>query len=202
MKRLRISLILLILSVLLAVFLSSCDNDSDTDDSSADTENPSGYTPDPDFVQPPLGFTVGKTAFSWKLPLVDGSGSVSISDMRGKVVVINFWGTWCNPCKSELPHFNELADEYADSVVFLTVHSVYQNDSAAEYITENFPDSKMIFAYDEVGTPTLDKYFGLLGGTSSYPRTLVLDKNGVITFVWDGIVSKSTLETEITNATN
>ena len=146
------------------------------------------------------GSEIGDACYSMELELVDGNGeTVSIEDFRGKVVVVNFWGTWCGPCKEELPHFNELASEYGDSVVFLIVHTDYTRESASAYINDNFPDSRMIFVYDEALTKNDDKYFTELGGTSSYPRTLVLDSKGIITFAFDGKLEKSELAAEINN---
>lgn len=219
MKRILYIMLLIITVLSLTVSLYSCDNDGNGDggngdgssqgsgnDGSQDSGGGSSdgtYTPDPDFVQPPFGNTVGKTAFSKALTLVDGSGTVSVSELRGKAVVINFWGTWCGPCKSELPDFNELATEYKDDVVFLVIHSVNGSANAKSYIDTHFEGSKMVFAFDEVGTAYTDKYYGLLDSDISsafYPRTLVLDRNGVITYTVDGAISKDTLRAEILSA--
>jgi thiol-disulfide isomerase/thioredoxin len=217
MKRILYIMLLIITVISLTLALYSCDNDGNSgnggsqgsgdggsqDSGNSGTQDNGGngtYTPDPDFVQPPLGNTVGKTAFSKALTLVDGSGTVSVSELRGKVVVINFWGTWCGPCKSELPDFDELATEYKDDVVFLVIHSVNGSANAKSYIDTHFEGSKMVFAFDEVGTEYTDKYYGLLDpdiSTAYYPRTLVLDRNGVITYTVDGAIPKETLRAEI-----
>ena len=68
----------------------------------------------------------------------------------------------------------------------LTVHTVEDARNAPEYIATKFPDSKMIFAYDQALTSTIDKYFTLLGGSSSYPRTVIVDEDGVIVYTVDG----------------
>ena len=86
-----------------------------------------------------------------------------------------------------------MASEYEENVVVLTVHSMYETTPPAEYIAEHFPDSKMIFARDLPLTKEIDMYFNLLGGTSSYPRTLILDENGVIVLAQDGKLSHSQL---------
>lgn len=51
----------------------------------------------------------------------DGN-TVKLSDFRGKPVVLNFWATWCPPCKQELPDFNQAAETYKDEIVFLMVN--------------------------------------------------------------------------------
>lgn len=134
----------------------------------------------------PTGSAVGQKCPTYSLDLVDGSGKVNIKDYRGKIVIINFWGVWCGPCKQELPDFNKVASEYADDVVVLTIHTVTDKGDAPEYIQQHFPGSNMIFAYDLPLTNTVDMYFNLLGGSSSYPRTLILDENGIIVYTVDG----------------
>ena len=141
----------------------------------------------------PIGSEVGEKCPSYSLELVDGSGKVNIRDFAGKIVIVNFWGTWCGPCKQELPDFDQVATEYADDVVVIAIHSVYTKNEAPEYINNHFPDSKMLFAYDVPLTKNVDMYFNLLGGSSSYPRTLILDQNGVIVFTFDGKLSHSQL---------
>ena len=141
----------------------------------------------------PVGSEIGNRCPSYSLELVDGSGTVSINDFKGKIVIVNFWGTWCGPCKQELPDFNEVANEYDGEVVVLTVHSVAEKEEAPAYIAEHFPDSKMIFAYDTPLTEYVDIYFNLLGGKSAYPRTLILDENGVIVLARDGKLSHQQL---------
>ena len=148
-------------------------------------------------VEIPTGSEVGERCPAYSLELVDGSGKVNIKDFRGKIVIVNFWGTWCGPCKQELPSFNQIAEEYDGEVVVLTVHSVTSKEEAPDYVQQNFPNSKMIFAYDLPLTKHIDMYFDLLGGTSYYPRTLVLDENGVITFTYDGKLEHSDLIREI-----
>ena len=150
------------------------------------------------------GNKVGNLAHAMDLDLIGYFGTVNIEDYRGKIVVVNFWGTWCPPCKKELPHFNEIANDYSDDVVVITVHSTANLAFAPEYIDTNYPNSKMIFAYDKLideDVPELgDLYFMMLGGSIYYPRTVVLDSDGVITFAQDGMLSYDALETEILKA--
>ena len=145
----------------------------------------------------PTGNKVGELCPTYPLELVDGSGTINIKDLRGKIVIVNFWGTWCGPCKQELPDFDDVATEYDGEVVVLTVHTVNYKKEAPEYIEQNFNGSKMLFAYDVPLTAASDMYFTLLGGTSSYPRTLILDENGVVVFAADGKVSHAQLVSTI-----
>lgn len=150
----------------------------------------------------PTGSEIGQKCPSYSLDLVDGSGKVNIKDFAGKIVIVNFWGTWCGPCKQELPDFDAVASEYEGEVVVLTVHSVDGSSNAPEYIATNFPDSKMIFAYDLPLTQYVDMYFNLLGGTEYYPRTLILDERGVIVLAQDGKLSHAKLVETIESIKN
>lgn len=150
----------------------------------------------------PIGNKVGNTCHAYPLDLVDGSGKVSVDNYRGSIVIINFWGVWCDPCKSELPHFNRIAEEYDGEVVVLTIHTTTDKESAPSYIANNFSDSKMIFAYDIGLMPNVDMYYNLLGGGGSYPRTMILDESGVITFIQDGSLGYDDLVREIESIQN
>ena len=120
---------------------------------------------------------------------------------RGKVTVINFWGTWCDPCKAELPYFDQVASEDPD-IVIVTVHSILDAPTAPEYISTNYPNSNMLFTQDSMQTVDGAEYdvFTLLGGRNSYPRTLILDSEGVITFAFTGSIHYKELVAEIANA--
>ncbi len=149
---------------------------------------------------PDVGYQVGDSCYAYDLKLVGSDDTVNINDLRGKVVVINFWGTWCGPCVAELPHFDHLASEYKDEIVVIAVHSVTLQNTAEKFINEKYPDTDMIFACDEPLDDYTDLYFDALGGTSFYPRTLVLDKDGVITFAKDSSVTYDMLKSEIEKA--
>ena len=138
-----------------------------------------------------IGSAIGNKCPTFSVSLVDGSGTVDLSAFLGKKVIINLWGTWCSPCMAELPDFDRIASDYEGEVVVLAIHSAFESNDAAAYIDSNFPDSKMIFALDVPLDDTMDKYFSLLGGTYYYPRTLILDENGIIRFARDGKLSYS-----------
>lgn len=157
------------------------------------------------FIEKPnesvVGAEVGDECYSYDLEIINGDGTINIDDLEGKVVVINFWGTWCGPCVQELPHFNEVASEYKDEVIFIVVHSTLAADTAEAYVNANFAETDMIFVYDlYVDGEDVDHYFGNLGGTECYPRTLVLDRNGIIAFTIDGSLEYEELVDVVENA--
>ena len=160
------------------------------------------YSGEEIYQAPELGNRVGKLCYDYELSYVNGDGTLKISDLRGKVVVINFWGTWCTPCIQELPHFDAVASEYADEVVVVTIHSTEGLPDAPSYIAQYYPDSAMLFTHDEVNpsNPMTDDYYTKLGGKGAYPMTLILDENGVITFKRMGSLTAVELENAVSAA--
>jgi thiol-disulfide isomerase/thioredoxin/Fe-S-cluster-containing hydrogenase component 2 len=137
----------------------------------------------------PVGNRVNQKCPTIPLSYVNGygNGTLDIKSLRGKVVVINFWGTWCDSCKEELPHFSEVAGEYStDDVIFVTVHTSGTRGAEIpeEYIASKdyLHSSNMLFVMDkQLEGSQADEYYTALGGRGSYPMTLVLDERGVIT---------------------
>ena len=163
------------------------DGVSDGTDNSGDTDN-----------SPKLGNKVGNLCYSEMLALVDGTGNVSVESLRGKIVIINFWGTWCDPCMAELPYFDRVAGEYADTVSVLAIHTSYPGNVDPDvYIEDKYPESNMIFALDRAQDSGDDAYYSLLGGTGAYPMTVILDTDGIITFVKAGAMHYEDLVREI-----
>ena len=190
MKSIIRVLSIILIFALFATPLASCNSNGDTNDNvSSDNEGNKEL--------PPLGNAVGKRCIPSDLELISGEGTVNIKDHLGKVVVLNFWGTWCGPCKGELPHFDEVAEEYAEDIVIITVHSYSGLVNAPEYINQNFHNSKMIFANDN----ETDKYYRALNpGLGSWPVTIFLDADGVITNKIVGAIEKDALIAEINKA--
>ena len=63
--------------------------------------------------------------------------SVSLSDMKGRPVIINFWASWCSPCRSEMPHFDKMYKEYGNEIQFMMVNLTGDSetvDTASSYI--------------------------------------------------------------------
>lgn len=150
------------------------------------------------FVEvPPEGYLPGNLCYNYTVPLFEGEGAANFKLARaGKVTVINFWGTWCGPCKSELPHFDELAREYGDEIVMVAIHSNQGISNAPAYIAEHYADSPILFGFDNASS---DCYL-LLGGIGYYPMTLVLDENGIVVDTRIGALSKDELRAIIETA--
>ena len=154
----------------------------------------------------PVGSEVGDKCYGMDIPLYDENGltenTFNVANNGGKITIINFWGTWCGPCVAELPHFNEIASEYADSVTVLAVHSNRLSATATAYINENYPNSNIIFGKDfpnesgKIVDPEV--YYTLLGGANnSYPMTVIVDQNGIIAAHYIGSITHEELVSDI-----
>ena len=197
----RLLALLLTLAMALSVFASCDKSDVQNDpDSSENGDGDSNGGKDDEISKIPMGSKVGQRAITKELELISGDGTVNISQFKGKVVVLNFWGTWCDPCKKELPDFDRLATEYSDTLAVVAVHTAFDARSKAEapgYVEEHFTNSKIYFAYDKAIDTYDDEYYTILNGNGSYPMTLVIDERGVITYVKTGAMSYEALKTVV-----
>ena len=99
----------------------------------------------------------------------------------GKLTIINFWGTWCGPCKSELPDFNTVAGEYKDDIVVYAIHTDDRFAAAPNYIKNNFDELNMVFLKDEAQEGTYaELYYERLGGEDMYPYTVIVGVDGIV----------------------
>lgn len=153
----------------------------------------------PDYEKPAVGSEVGDSCYSYSLNRVyaDGISEETIDPTAtGKITIINFWGTWCGPCVKELPYFNQIAQDYEDTVTVVAVHTAMMSDTAPDYIGQYYADSKINFAVDE-GEGFNGVYYAALGGRDTYPYTVILDEHGVITNIFVSAVEYADLQAAI-----
>ena len=136
------------------------------------------------YAGPSNGVTVGKTLPQFTLLGLDGqSVTVGPSD---RVMIINFWATWCPPCRGEMPELNDFYLEYQSRINFYAIN--LQED----------PVKVNNFMYKNgYSLPTLvdtDGAIGSLFQIQAIPTTLVVDRDGVIQFVQRGATSRKQLE--------
>ncbi len=124
--------------------------------------------------------------------LKDADGrTVKLSDYRGKIVLLNFWATWCGPCKIEIPWFVDFEQRYKDRG--FAVIGISMDEEGWE-IVKPYIESKKVNYRVVIGT---DEVADLYGGVSSLPTSFLLDRNGKIAGVHVGLVSKSVYQNEI-----
>ena len=145
--------------------------------------------------KPIEGSEVGNLCPTYNLEKL-GGGTDNVKNYRGKTVIIHFWGVWA----SELSAIDSIATDYKDSVKVLAIHTDHERAKAPDYIEKHHKNSEIIFLYDERDGNREDKYYTMLGGTDAYPRTVILNSDGVITYVWDGALTYDELKAAIEDA--
>lgn len=116
---------------------------------------------------------VGAKAPGFTLRRLDGSGTVSLAAYRGKAVVLNFWASWCNPCKSEAKVLQRDWTQYRNRVVFLGVDYHDLSSDARHFVDVHGLTFPMLD--DGSGNVTHGKY-----GISQVPETYVVSRTGRI----------------------
>lgn len=133
--------------------------------------------------------------------LKDGMGrAVKLSDYKGKVVLLNFWATWCGPCKIEIPWLVEFEQTFKDQG--FAVLGVAMDEEGWEVVKPYVERSKINYRVLIGDDMTAQKY----GGVDSLPTSFMLDREGRIANTHVGLVSKSSIQNDIkallgTNAT-
>jgi cytochrome c biogenesis protein CcmG, thiol:disulfide interchange protein DsbE len=114
----------------------------------------------------------GKKAPNFTIKRLDNDTTVSLSDFAGRPIVINFWATWCGPCKTEHPVLDWAARKYADKAVFLGIVFEDNEENTKRFLAEN--GWSFVQLYDPLSTVAVDY------GVSGVPETYFIDRQGVI----------------------
>lgn len=118
---------------------------------------------------------------------------VKLSDYFGKPIVINFWASWCGPCKSELPAFNFLYKEYKDDVVFLMINLTDgQRDTVSSIKKFVFNNGYSFPVYYDIEYDASNTY-----GVRSIPETVFINADGSLYDTRVGAMSEVVLENYI-----
>ncbi|HUT90654.1 MAG TPA: TlpA disulfide reductase family protein [Thermoguttaceae bacterium] len=135
-------------------------------------------------------------------PLTGTDEPVTAESLAGKVVLVNLWGTWCQPCWQELPHIAGLEGKLRHWPDFKLL-AVSCTNQVPEDIDALRQETRLFLAGFELDMPTYADPEGAtrvaflsLGGSGAFPTTLVLDRQGVIRGVWEGFSSKVPEEVE------
>jgi cytochrome c biogenesis protein CcmG/thiol:disulfide interchange protein DsbE len=129
----------------------------------------------------------------FELRRLEGEGTISLASLRGKVVVLNFWASWCEPCKDESPLFERAWQRYRDrGVVFLGVDAQDFQGDARRFVDRY--DLTYPMVHDGQGS-TLGRF-----GVTGFPETWFLDRRGRIVEHVVGPVEEAELEENLSRA--
>jgi peroxiredoxin len=158
---------LAVIFVLSSIIFSACDKGGNEASQTAQTETSSEQEE-------------GVKAFNFSFTDANGN-RVKLSDYKGKVVVLQFFGTYCPPCKAEIPFLNRLYQQYKGKVIVigLSVDYIGEPSSRLKPFVEEMEISYPVVASDE---RTWQNYAGKITGMDSIPQTFIIDKEGYVRY--------------------
>ena len=125
-------------------------------------------------------------------PVLGGRGTRSLADYRGRVVVLNFWASWCDPCRQEAPVLEEASKALGSRGVVLG--ATYQ-DTARDSLRFKREEHLTYLSVRDVGRTLSEKY-----GTRALPETFVVDRTGRIVAMRRGALDRSWLDRALRTA--
>ena len=139
---------------------------------------------------PPNAADLGRMVLGAKLMGLDDQVQ-PFEQWRGKVLVVNFWATWCGPCREEIPGFIEFQERYRKSGVQFVGVAIDQKERVVPYVKEMGVNYPIVVG----GMETLEFARQLGNNASVLPFTLVVDRAGKVSNVVAGIIRPEKLET-------
>jgi len=131
---------------------------------------------------------VGYPAPDFELPTPEGE-PVRLSDYRGRPVLLNFWATWCPPCRVEMPHIQAVHEAYGARLVVLAV--AVQDDWA---FTRPFMD-RYGFTFTALQDREMEATFAYR--IQSLPTSVFVDREGIIRQIWTGLMTREAMEAAV-----
>jgi len=166
----KILKVILLVTLLLSLLISSCSHSSSIPSSST----PSSSTPAPT-QENKIGTQVGNLAPDFQLDNLEGQ-TVSLSDLQGKPVLINFWATWCPPCRAEMPYLEEVYREWSGKGVVLLAINIGETSSQVKEFLQSHSLSLPVLL--DTGQNVARRY-----NIQYIPTTFFIDKDGTIQIV-------------------
>jgi cytochrome c biogenesis protein CcmG, thiol:disulfide interchange protein DsbE len=134
---------------------------------------------------------VGAPAPEFELPAVSGGGDQSLAAHAGKVVIVDFWATWCQPCKQSFPAYQKLARQMSGELVVVAISQDDDTKGIAGFVSETGVDFPVVWDDGKAVAKSYDP--------PTMPTAFVVDKSGIIRFVHVGYHAgdEVTLEAEV-----
>jgi thiol-disulfide isomerase/thioredoxin len=120
---------------------------------------------------------IGRPAPTFSLADLNGR-KVSLDQFKGKVVMLDFWATWCGPCRMTMPLLENLQKEYANTMVLLAINLQEPGDAVRDYVREQNLHSQVLL--DEEGI------VGQTYGAEAIPMQVLIDKGGIVRDIMTG----------------
>jgi len=120
---------------------------------------------------------VGQPAPYFKLPALDGR-EISLEEFKGKIVLLDFWATWCTPCRMTMPVVEKLSKEYSDDMVLLAVNMQETKDVVERYAFEQAINSQVLL--DKEGEVSVTY------GAYAIPMQFLIDRSGIVRHIQTG----------------
>jgi len=129
---------------------------------------------------PETAVNIGQPAPSFKLRDLDGR-EISLEEYKGKIVLVDFWATWCSPCRMTMPVVENLSREYSDEMVVLAVNLRESKDVIGKYAFEQAISSQILL--DKEGTVSTSY------GAYAIPMQFLIDRSGIVRHIQTGYSS-------------
>jgi cytochrome c biogenesis protein CcmG/thiol:disulfide interchange protein DsbE len=131
---------------------------------------------------------VGDDAPDEELPRLDGEGTGSIADYRGEWVLVNFWASWCTPCRDESPALQRFAGRHEDDVTVLGIDTQDLSGDALDFVDE-FDLTYPMLRDPDTESPLSDEY-----GATGLPESFLIDAEGDVAMICRGPVDDGDLQ--------
>ena len=118
---------------------------------------------------------------------------VNLSDFVGKPMIVNFWATWCGPCKNEMPHFQKMYEEYGDRIEFIMINATDGERDTVSVVQKYISNNGYTFhVYCDTDLDAINTY-----GVYAFPSTLIINADGSIFDARVGAFTESQLQAYI-----
>ena len=165
--------------------VSTSQTGNETVQTTGEEPQTTGETQQTTNAAPAIGSEPGQRLGDFTVERIGGA-SFTLSEQRGRFVVLNIWATWCGPCVAELPILEEFANTHPDASV-LAVHASLITEDVEQWLAQG--SCSLDFAIDQDGTVS-----NLVGASTMLPHTVILDRNGTVLYNCPGSITAALLE--------